>query len=128
MQSFIVGLLLAGVSATTFVAFRHPVGFAKLFPYLLGAATLLFAGITLWHVAVEFTWNIVDEFVVDGLEDSAAAAIRRLQPPYLWATFWYAGLVAFLWANLKLPGFLQGAERDESNDKTNSEMTQGGSD
>ena len=55
MHSFIVGLLLAGVSATTVLAFRHPLGYARLFPWLLGTVTLIFGGITVWHIAVEMS-------------------------------------------------------------------------
>ena len=49
MQSLIVGLLLAGVSAVSFVAFKYPNGYARLFPYMTGVATALFLGVTVWQ-------------------------------------------------------------------------------
>jgi hypothetical protein len=51
MQSLIVGLLLAGVSGISFIAFKHPNGYARLFPYLTFAVTALFVGATIWHIA-----------------------------------------------------------------------------
>ena len=46
---------------------------------------------------------------------------QRLRPHYAWVAFWYVGVIAFLWINLKLPPFLQVAdERDAAVDQKNS--------
>lgn len=110
MQTFIYGLLLAAVSATTVVAFKHPNGYSKLFPYLLGIATLLFAGISLWHVAVEVTWSNLVGFLTQQAIADAEMIKASLSFPYVWVAFWYSGVVAFLWVNLKLPPFLHTAD------------------
>ena len=55
MKTFIVGLLLAGVSGLTIVAFRYHHGFVKLFPYLLAFVTVLFLGFSVWHFAIEYS-------------------------------------------------------------------------
>ena len=109
MQTFIFGLLLACVSGVTVVAFKHPNGFARLFPYLLAAATALFIVVTVWHVAVEVTWSELLQYMVRETLPEAESTIGRLHPPYAWVALWYIGVVAFLWVNLKLPPFLQDA-------------------
>ncbi len=112
MQTFIFGLLLAAVSATTVVAFKHPKGFARLFPYLLSVASVLFVGITLWHLAVEITWSNLHQFLATDSMSNAESVKTQLSLPYIWIAFWYVGVVAFLWVNLKLPPFLQVSDED----------------
>ena len=117
MQTFIFGLLLACVSGVTVVAFKHPNGFARLFPYLFGIATAVFVGITIWHVAVDITWKSLAAYIVQEVLADARSTIGRLSVPYSWVVFWYLGVVAFLWVNLKLPPFLQVADTNDLQDK-----------
>ena len=83
MQTFIFGLLLAGVSGVTIVAFRHTYGFARLFPYLIAVVTAVFAGFNIWHVAIEVAWSgLLDYIQGDRLAEANAAnkvsaSIRR---------------------------------------------------
>lgn len=121
MQTFIFGLLLACVSGVSVVAFRHPNGFARLYPYLFGIATSVFVGITVWHVAVEISWKNLAVYVVQDMLPDAQATKGQLSVPYTWVVFWYLGVVVFLWVNLKLPPFLQVADANdaqESEEKT----------
>lgn len=114
MQSFIVGLLLATVSGLTVVAFRHPNGFARLFPFLLAVITVFFLGQSIWHVAIDYSWTHIIEFVPEDILDQAAATKGQLRPPYIWVVISYLGAIAFLLINLKLPPFLQGADDDST--------------
>ena len=120
MQSLIVGLLLACVSAISFVAFKHPNGYARLFPYLIGIASALFIGMTVWQVAVEMTWSRLNDFVVSESRSDAKAAKDELGLPYWWVTFAYFGAAAFLWINLRLPPFLQDTDTEISPDEKGS--------
>lgn len=120
MQTFIFGLLLAGVSGVTVIAFKHPNGFARLFPYLMAVATALFLGVTVWHVAVEVTWSKLVQFMAHEALSEAGSTKAKLRLPYAWVALWYLGVVVFLWINLKLPPFLQiadehGTPMDEEN-------------
>jgi len=112
MQTFIFGLLLACISGVTVLAFRHPIGFSKLFPYLLGAATAVFIGATVWHVAIQVTWANLLAYMVPEKVGQAIDTIAQLRAPYLWVALSYLGVVIFLWIILKLPPFLQVAEED----------------
>jgi hypothetical protein len=112
MQTFIFGLLLACISGVTVLAFRHPIGFSKLFPYLLGTATAVFVGATVWHVAIQVTWTSLLSYMVPEKVGRAIDTIAQLRVPYLWVALSYLGVVIFLWIILKLPPFLQVAEED----------------
>lgn len=114
MQTFIFGLLLACISGVTVLAFKHPKGFTRLFPYLLGVATALFITVTVWHVAIELTWTNLLPYMVPQKVREATDAIDKLRSPYVWVAFSYLGVVAFLWIILKLPPFLQVAEEEST--------------
>ena len=118
MQTFIFGLLLACVSGVTVVAFRHPNGYARLFPYLLAVFTVVFVGVTVWHLAIEVTWTRLLQYLAQDSLSEAKSMKEQLRLPYAWAALWYIGVIVFLWINLKLPPFLQvtdetGAPLDE---------------
>ncbi len=112
MQTFIFGLLLASVSGVTVVAFRHPHGFARLFPYLLAVITVIFVGFNVWHVAIELAWSELLDYIVEGAIGESMASKNKLRYSYMWIVFWYIGAVAFLWVILKLPPFLQIADKE----------------
>jgi hypothetical protein len=114
MQTFIVGLLLAGVSGVTIVAFRYPRGFVKLFPYLLASVTVLFLGFGIWHVAIEYAWSNLLEYMVQDTSREAVNIKAQLRVPYTWVVFCYIGVVAFLFINLKLPPFLGVSDDDDA--------------
>ena len=107
MQSFIFALLLASVTGVTAVAFRHPKGYARLFPYLLLAVSLIFIAVTIWQGAVELTWHRVEPFIADDSVDVAESSKPGLSVAYGWVVLWYVATSGFLWVNLKLPPFLQ---------------------
>jgi len=106
MQTFIFGLLLACVSGVTVVAFKHPKGYARLFPYLVAVSTTLFVGLSVWHFAIEVTWTNLVKYMLNETLSEAEDVKQQLRPSYVWVAFWYVGVVAFLWVNLRLPPFL----------------------
>ena len=121
MQTFIFGLLLACISGVTVLAFRHPIGFSKLFPYLLGAATAVFVGASVWHAAIQVSWANLLPYMVPEKVGQAMDTIARLRVPYLWVALSYLGVAVFLWIILKLPPFLQMAEENGTQmEETNS--------
>ena len=112
MQTFIFGLLLAGVSGVTVVAFRHSNGFARLFPYLIAVVTTVFIGFNIWHVAIEVAWSGLLGFIEGDEFADAITAKNALRYSYLWVVFWYVGVIAYLWVMLRLPPFLQIADKE----------------
>ena len=114
MQSFIVGLMLAGVSAISFVAFKHPHGYARLFPFLIGGVTAVFLGITVWHIAIEALWGDLSLFVDESRLREAHEAKAQFSLPFAWSAIAYIGVTVFLWVNLKLPPFLENTDEGNS--------------
>lgn len=114
MQTFFFGLLLASVSGVTVVAFRHPHGFARLFPYLLAVISALFIGFNVWHIAIEVTWSGLLDYIAEAAIPEAIATKNKLQYSIIWIAFWYIGVIAFLWVLLKLPPFLQITDMEDA--------------
>lgn len=114
MQSFIVGLLLAGVSAISFVAFKHPHGYARLFPFLVGGVTAVFLGIAVWHVAIEAFWSDLSLFVDQARLREAREVKAHFSLPFAWSAIAYVGVSVFLWVNLRLPPFLERTDKRTS--------------
>ena len=112
MQTFIFGLLLAGVSGVTIVAFRHSYGFARLFPYAIAVATTVFVGFNIWHVAIEVAWSGLLGYMDRDTFAEADAAKNALRFSYKWVAFWYVGVIAYLWLMLRLPPFLQVSDKE----------------
>ncbi|MGI9234824.1 MAG: hypothetical protein ACR2RD_14415 [Woeseiaceae bacterium] len=114
MQTFIFGLLLAGVSGVTVVAFRHSNGFARLFPYLVAVVTTVFVGFNIWHVAIEVAWSGLIGYIEQDNLPEANAAKNALRFLYKWIAFWYVGVIAYLWTMLRLPPFLQITDKENA--------------
>jgi len=114
MQTFLFGLLLASVTGVTVVAFRHPHGFARLFPYLLAVITAIFIGFSVWHIAIEVAWSGLLDYITDVAIAEAITTKNKLQYSIIWIVFWYIGVIAFLWIILKLPPFLQITDMDDA--------------
>lgn len=114
MQTLIIGLLLASVSGVCFVAFKHPNGYAKLFPFLIAAATSILTGIAIWHAAVEISWIKLAPYIVKDSHAVAATGKARLTLPFAWVGLWYVAVVTYLWVNLRLPPFLRITDKSES--------------
>ena len=114
MQTFTFGLLLAGVSGVTIVAFRHPFGFARLFPYLVAVVTAVLVGFSIWHVAIEVAWSSMLDYIQGDTFTEANAAKDALRFSYKWIAFWFVGVIAYLWMMLRLPPFLQTADKERA--------------
>lgn len=113
MQTFIFGLLLAGVSGVTIVAFRHPFGFARLFPYLVAVVTAVLVGFSIWHVAIEVAWASMLDYIQGNTFAEANAAKNAIRFSYKWVAFWYVGVIIYLWTMLRLPPFLQISDKEK---------------
>lgn len=117
MEALITGLILAGMSGLTVLAFQNQAGFARLFPFILAAATAIFLGIAIWHGAVLASWMRVDEFIAEDELSKARAALRVAEIPYLWAALSYPLFAGYLWLLLRLPGFLKESGKRERSRK-----------
>lgn len=105
MEPLIVGILLALLSGITWIAYKHPAGYRKIFVsieliVILGASTML-----TWNIALDFAYANLSQFVESGKHDEALAARDNLQVPQL--LMWLVlGICAYLLFLLKLPEIL----------------------
>ena len=114
MQSLLSGLVLASVTGLTALAFKHPRAFARLYPYLTLAISILFAGLTVWHFAVHFTWIALTAFIQQEQISVAYRSVENLELPYVFVCVAYVGILALLWVDLKLPAFINATEGPNS--------------
>lgn len=110
MQAFLSGLVLAGVSGLTFLAFRHARAYARLYPYMLAIASVIFLVLSTWQLAVRVTWTTARVFMNPETMPAADLAVATLQVPYFWVCMAYIGALAFLWVNITLPSFINASE------------------
>lgn len=114
MEALITGLVLAGMSGLTVLAFQNQGGFARLFPLILAGASALFLGLVIWHAAVIVSWMQLGDFVHDDRMIQARAALHAIQLPYLWVAVGYAFFAGYLWLLLRLPPFLKETGKRDS--------------
>lgn len=105
---------MAGVSAISFVAFKHPNGYAKLFPFLLVGVSAVFVGAMIWQVSIDALWDRLNPHLATEFTADAVVAKNALSLPYLWSAVAYIGIVAFLWVNLRLPPFLNRMDNEDA--------------
>lgn len=110
VQALLTGLVLAGVSGLTALAFRHPRAFARLFPYLIVGVSTIYLGLTVWHLAVHMTWVALIPFLDQGEFELAKLAKANLQLPYAWICGAFIAVLLLLWIDLKLPPFVKASE------------------
>lgn len=114
MEALLTGLALAGLSGLTVLAFQNTHGFARLFPYLLVAASVVFIGLAIWYVAVVYTWSLVGEFVKKEDLETAETVVAGIRTPSAWIGVGNLAFVVYLLLMLWLPTFLK--EAGESKD------------
>lgn len=107
MEALITGLVLAGMSGLTVLAFQNQAGFGRLFPFVLAGASALFVAIVVWHVAVIYSWVLLEAYVDETRVGHARALLKSIQLPYLWIAAGYPSFVGYLWLLRKLPPFLK---------------------
>lgn len=106
IETIISSLLVAAVTGISFVAYRHPAAFSKLFtPILMVMGTALVFGL-IWDVAVSRAFVDLSPFIVTGKLDSAQKAIETLSLPMGWLIGGFFGFYIYLVFLLSLPKLL----------------------
>ena len=68
------GLLLTLVSSLAFIAYRHPAGFRKIFPWFLFPAIAIILVNMCWNLAVRHTWgSLFDHIPIESREEAEKA-------------------------------------------------------
>lgn len=102
MEALVVGLVLAFVSGLAYIAYRHPSGYAKIWPWVWVVLTVGYIAALTWSFAVRATKNALMQFIESPREDKALVAVNGLELPDLWilgiylASFFYLFFLAHL--------------------------------
>lgn len=99
-MELITALAVAAISGLSFIAYRHPEAYSRMFASLIYSLTILMGGWCVWCVAVSVTYSHMLPFV--GEIQKASDAIEVLQPsvvvvlPTFIAAFAYLCFLRFL--------------------------------
>jgi hypothetical protein len=112
LEQVLVGLLLAGISGVSFIAYKHPSGYAKINPYLhYGSLVALVIGAT-WNVAIDSSWIAIAKFFAPENREAAYQASLGLKLPYPWLFIGCLGATAYFLFLANLPRIVGGGQRE----------------
>ena len=83
LNTIIPSLVVLSVSGITFIAYKHPNAYQKMFKYLMIIASIVYLGFILWSVAVRYTEIAVLEIVPLDSQNAIKSAVSALKFRYL---------------------------------------------
>ena len=95
-ETLAAGLLLAGISGLTLLAYRHPPAFAKLYFPLLGLDFFGLSVVAAWDAGVNYAQARLAQFISPEKLSEADALIRSTAPR------WWLVMVIFTGVNFYL--------------------------
>ncbi len=108
MDALVSGLAIAALSGITYVAYKHPAAFNRLFLPILAGSCAFFLGVLLWDGSSDVTLVAVAQFIPQADFAAARAAAGRyhfLDPSYFLVI--YFGFVAYMMFLGNLPRLLK---------------------
>lgn len=106
----VIGLALTGL---TILAYRHPAGYARIFPYLYKAGCVIVVLATAWNLGAQFGGGAAETFVPFGKFAAAEASVRGQQVPWGWLLGTFLAFEFYVIALMGLPSLLgTGTQRD----------------
>lgn len=84
LEQLVTGLLLAGVTGISLIAYKHPAGYQNIYPTLkYGPLFVLICGVV-WNSALDTSWMHIHTFFAEGKDTAATAALDGLKVPHTW--------------------------------------------
>lgn len=113
IETILSGLILAGVSGITFIAYKHHSGYTKIYPIIhYGALLVLIVG-TAWNYAVDYTWIELHDFIKTESGSAALQAREELKIHFGWLLSGTLGVVLYAYFLGHLPKILGGDTNNE---------------
>jgi len=78
MDKLLPGLIVAALSGLTFLAYKHPKAYQKIFTWLMWSSWALIAGLLIWDFSITRTMGVMLPFVESGKIDQAVKASHEL--------------------------------------------------
>lgn len=76
LETLITTLAVAAITGITIIAYRHPDGYKKIFPWLIGVMVVVMVIMMVWDLGVQQGYFAVSEFIEYEQYKDARAAIN----------------------------------------------------
>src|SRR5690349_3293182 len=113
MDKILPGLILAAISALTYVAYKHPDGYGRLHKVGRVIFPTLFVGALIWDISASRAFSALYEMFID--RQAARAIIDGRELLSLYVVLAYMGLMLYLEFLAFLPDIL--ADKEPPKDK-----------
>ena len=105
MESLVVSLIVAAVSALGFLAYKHPKAYNVLALGLMVVLVLLFAGTGLWNIAVSRAYLALYDVIPSANQETARQIVAAAKTPSTW-TYVIVGFIFYTQLLRGLPSLL----------------------
>ena len=117
MESAVIsGLIVALVTGITFLAYKHPIAFKRLYFPIFGVLLLVGIGFGAWNAAISFTLIALKDIIPPEQFQAATLKAHALDAP-TWYSWAFMGMVAYLMFLLWLPNIIEDENKDKPKDE-----------
>ncbi|MGA2978045.1 MAG: hypothetical protein ABSD76_00510 [Terriglobales bacterium] len=88
-------LLVAGISGVTFMAYKHPRGYAKMHPFLIWGAVLVNLVGNLWNLDLVLSLHRMYPFIPLDKFPAARAFVEEQTIPFFWLLVGCLGVICY---------------------------------
>ncbi|MCW8918476.1 MAG: hypothetical protein OQL08_06640 [Gammaproteobacteria bacterium] len=102
METFIYTLIMAAITGLTFIAYKHPNGYKKIFNFIYFLNFLIYAVVSAWSGAIYLFWSNINENITEEQINIIEPIFDKLHVPTLetnlifWGSMIYLLLLSFL--------------------------------
>lgn len=119
MENLIQGLFVAAIGGLTYVAYKHPDGYSRMYWPLMGAVILSMTGILIWELGISAGLGALLPLLQDGKAEDALRATNAIKILSGWHFAAYFVLIVYLMFLSALPHIL--GNNKNPNKKNNKE-------
>ncbi len=117
MESAVISsLIVAFVTGITFLAYKHPIAFKRLYFPIFGVLLLIGVGFGAWNSAISITLAALKDFIPPEQFQAATLKAHALDAP-TWYSWAFMGMVAYLVFLLWLPNIIEDEKKDKPKDE-----------
>jgi hypothetical protein len=110
VEKAVAGLVVAAIGGLTFVAYRHPIAYAKLGVWLGFINVLLGIGTTGWNIS---NYTLLTAIMTSGLVGDKTTEVNGIANKLVVSPWWMAAIVCFSFYHMFLLSFPRWLLEDE---------------
>lgn len=113
MESAVISsLIVAFVTGITFLAYKHPIAFKRMYFPIFVVLLLIVVGFSAWNFAISITLASLKEFIPPEQFQAATLKAHALDAPS-WYSLAFSGMVVYLVFLLWLPNIIEDEKKDK---------------